>query len=283
MKQLTHNNHFKFGYNSEFWNERKSVFDIWHTDYDVCNTIPDTFINENIKAANLIRESTSLPIYIFYSGGINSEIVLKTFKKAKIDFKVVLLKFKKDYNLHKLFWAKKYLDANQIQYVTIELDLKEFFINEALYYVHAGQVIDAEIPAKLWLINQIDGYPVFGNSLQIKNYRGKRCLAERESKASIARYLIKTNREGCPNFFHYTPSQILSFIQHKENMLDDYKYQIYSKYYDIERRHEYTGYELLKQTEFYQKFQKSLYNLYSFNYDINHIELSSIISKLSPP
>ena len=84
MKTLTYKNHFKFGYNSDWYNLRQSEEDIWHIKYGRCERDPLDFRSECVNAAKLIRESTNLPIYVCFSGGVDSEIVVRSFMEANI-------------------------------------------------------------------------------------------------------------------------------------------------------------------------------------------------------
>ena len=82
--ELSQNNHFKFGYNGAWFNERSEDRDQWIVSYGRCSREPEDWRSECLETARLIQSSTSKPINVLFSGGIDSEVVLQSFMFAGI-------------------------------------------------------------------------------------------------------------------------------------------------------------------------------------------------------
>ena len=104
----THKNHFKFGYWSDtggphwFLPPDGTEELTWTVDFGFCEYKPTNFKDECYRAARLITDSTTEIPNIMFSGGNESEVVVRSFMDQEIPFKVSILKFKKNLNLNHL-------------------------------------------------------------------------------------------------------------------------------------------------------------------------------------
>ena len=124
--QLTFNNHFKFGYNGEWFNQRQSPDDKFIAKFGRAESIL-TFSDAGVDASRKIAMSTDRPIYVCTSGGIDSEIVVKFFLKAKVNFTVAMLEFKNKENEHDLKYAYKLCDALGLRYKKFVFDVDNWY------------------------------------------------------------------------------------------------------------------------------------------------------------
>ena len=72
---------------------------------------------------------------VYYSGGLDSEIVIQSFRLASIDYCPILftLTWQGDIiNGHDLEWAHKFLSENSISYIDRTLDIREFWESEQI-------------------------------------------------------------------------------------------------------------------------------------------------------
>ena len=92
-------------------------------------------IDNTVKA---ISQSTSKPIYIGFSGGIDSEVVINSFIKNNIPFKVLIVEFSNDLNKHDIDFAKEYCNNNNISYISVPLNVNYFFTEGVDRYVAQG-------------------------------------------------------------------------------------------------------------------------------------------------
>jgi hypothetical protein len=269
MPQLTHHNHFKFGYNNAAFTWRRDVNDRWFVKYGRCAREPLRFDEECRETARLIRASTSDSLHVLFSGGVDSEVALRSFIEAKIPVRVAILRFADDLNIHDISWAVIICEALGVPYTFYDLDLVEFWKGEAKRYAEATYCVSPQLLSTMWLIDHIRGYPILGSAecLFVKHgaaafqggitdYEKTRWdLWEKERIAAWYRIFMVKGREGCPGFFQYTPEIMLSYVRDPmvQDLLNDkfegefttegIKAKVYEQYWPLQKRVKYTGFE----------------------------------------
>lgn len=256
MKELTYKNHFKYAYNGENFTFRKNPDDIWSISFGKCERPVLDFKTECLKAAEYICNNTNLPIIIMFSGGIDSEIILRTFLEIGAEVTAVTLQLNNNLNYHDIKYAIEVCEELKAPHKIFQLDIFDFFQNMLPYYIEHIAPILPVYCVMLWLIDQLDGqYVITGNGvLPIIRHNDLLYLVEKELYLVISRYCILNNLEGAPEFFHYSPEMMLSYLNEVVNILKTstipasvlIKYDIYKKFWpDIKQRKKYTGFEKL--------------------------------------
>jgi hypothetical protein len=269
MQPLTHNNHFKFGYNNEWFRFRQSPDDRWMVRYGACQRPVGNFRDECHATARLIRDSFDEPLTVLFSGGADSEVVLRSFYEQGIPCKVAICQFANKLNLHDVGYAVECCQQLGIQFDLIPLDI-EWFLDGAYWpYAEASQSRSPELCSTMWLADQVDGIPIMGSG---ECYLVKRIpatyvdgaspytktpwdLYERELIAGWYRHFMRTGRKAVPAFFQYTPEIMLSFLREDRvvDLVNDRligkrstvtsKLGIYQKYFPLADRKKFSGYE----------------------------------------
>ena len=275
---LSHQNHFKFGYNGEWFRLRQSPDDVFSVRYGRCETEPGSFFEESVRAARLIGEAADAPIHVLFSGGVDSEVTMLCFLTAKVPVTAAIMRFANDINQHDIAYAVRFCERHYIPYRFYDLDIEAFFRERLLEYTVPVRCNAPMMAATMWLVDQIDGYPVLGQGecLLIRPQQKQRlpiaritsyydviflqdqwALQESESANAWYRHFLLRGRTGAPGFFQFTPGQILSYLrdphvvsklaepEHKAN--DEWKLWVYQQYFDLETRPKYTGYEPIAQ------------------------------------
>lgn len=276
MHQLTHRNHFRFGYNGEAFNFRTSPDDSWWVTYGKSEWQPRDWRTECIETARLIRSNTNLPIHVMFSGGIDSEVVVRSFHAAGIPICAAILRFKDDLNLHDIRYAVDSCEALAIPYRFYDLDLLKFWEAEVYEYAARTYCLSPQLCSTMWLVDQIDGYPVMGSA---ECYLVKRLpegyqpgispyerspwdMYEKELIAAWYRHFQIRDREGAPGFFQYNPENMYAFLVDKtiQDLVNDRipgkcssmssKLGIYQRYWpELVSREKYTGFELVQEQD----------------------------------
>jgi len=263
MKSLTYKNHFKFGYNGKYFNFRKSPDDIWNVKYGRCGRYPFDFRTECVNAAKLIKESTDLPIYVLLSGGIDSEIVARSFIEANIPITCIIARFDGLLNEYDVGHAFKFCTRYDIPYEVYDVNIIDFWKNDLMKYAIKTNCISPQLPVIMWLSDQVNGHVVLGSGecYISKNEKSIWELWEKEKIASWYRHFLVSDKEGTPGFFQYTPELILSFItdqvisdminlNHESSSYYE-KNKIYDKYWvNLTKRSIYTGFEKYKEMDY---------------------------------
>lgn len=271
---LSYQNHFKFGYNNEC-RLRQSPDDVFTIGYGQCTTEPGSFAEASIRAAKLIGETADAPIHVLFSGGADSEVTMRSFLAAKVPITAAIMWFAGDLNLHDVGYAVRFCQKHQVPYQIHEIKILKFFEEVVWDYTTAVRCNTPMMAATMWLVDQIDGYPVLGQgecyllrpellrphrleNAKITSFRDvtftedQWALQESESVNGWYRHFLRRGRSGVPGFHQYTPEQILAYLDDPmvvqrltpENKSSEaWKLAMYQQHFPLADRPIYSGYE----------------------------------------
>lgn len=98
-----------------------------------------TFKEECIRTAHYIKDQAgNKPLYVALSGGIDSEVVCRSFIEAGIPFTAFTVKFSNNLNYHDIRYVDKFCKDYNIPLETIEIDPHEFFQSGIEKYINQG-------------------------------------------------------------------------------------------------------------------------------------------------
>jgi hypothetical protein len=230
--------------------------------------------------ASVARDYFSEPFDVLFSGGIDSEIVLRTFKDLGISHNTFIFRYKNGYNKFDVDSAIEISKCLNIPYKVIDFDLENFFENEAFDFFQKSGCLNAPRLAHLKFFDFLDNIPVMGESepywkrLLKGDYSRKSewkfSMSESFNTSKI--YLHSTGRDQLCNWYEFTPQVISAYNKHPfvKNLLDD---KIYGKqsnwssrvlihkeiWPDIKEKPKLTGFEVDKipgiHPEFINNFQ----------------------------
>lgn len=87
---------------------------------------------ESIKAAQAIRAGTDKEIVVLYSGGLDSEWTMESFRCAGIKVTALRVVYANGGNDHDMFWANRYLKrTNHESVIDYQLDLADWYRSDA--------------------------------------------------------------------------------------------------------------------------------------------------------
>lgn len=300
MFQYTADNHFKFGYNKIWYIDRVGPKDKWSVEYGRAERPVQNFRIECIAAASRIYEQREgLPIDILFSGGSDSEIVLRSFLELKIPMNVHIMRYDNYVNAHDWSYAYVICQNLNIKPIFHDLDLVKFWESgDCMQYADVSKCVSPQLLAHMWLMDQVDGIPVMGSGESYTarlDISGKRTvefnednygrhtpwvLYEREKIASWYRYPMKKGRPAVPGFFQYSPELMLSFLTddislklHANECVGKLsnkssKFDIYRRYWpELIDRKKWSGFETVLDFDrpLRQKL-RSLYKDYEYEY-----------------
>ncbi len=278
MFSYTHNNHFRFGYDGEWFNLPDDHHQEMCVDYGQCQRRPASFPEEcRVAAKHISGNPHRLLPNLCFSGGIDSEIMVRIFLEENLPFKITILKFENDLNLHDISFAIAYCEARGLDYELLYLDVEAFFRSHRfLEIADKTKCVSPQICAHIWMISQMDEFPVFGcgEGCVVKTVPDDYVpgeseylpsewhLYESEKQMAMYRYCIETGRIAVPGFFRYTPQQLYTFLDNpvvKELVADKRigklssqtsKCEIYQHWFpDIQTRPKFHGFERIPQIE----------------------------------
>ena len=94
--------------------------------FNACSRPPMSWSDEVDSTAKAIAASTDKPLYVFLSGGIDSEMVARAFLDNGIPFNAITLKHKQGTNRHDTRWADEFCKTHNITQEILELDTDQF-------------------------------------------------------------------------------------------------------------------------------------------------------------
>lgn len=245
--------------------------------YDSNNTVRTDFyescsfiVNKKTKIANTLKQSMTqavqlLPnkVGVFYSGGIDSEIIILEMLQNNIKPTLYFIDFK--YNYHDKEFAIKFCNKHKLKLNCIDIDIDKFLKSNIFDYVVYG-VADIATPLNFYarsfitedigMISGVGDPPLYKTLVQIIPEVKREWAIGISENSEVARYFYykKNYPNDIPLFYRYTPELIVSYLLDKDTLdivknekyklsIKSTKHKILKKFYDIEDRPKYTGFE----------------------------------------
>lgn len=250
---------------------------------------------EAVSNARYIKSKTDKPIIVALSGGIDSEVVCRSFLRAGIDFSVLTVKHKNNSNEHDIAYAERFCKTFNIKQTIIEVDPFILFGNDNIEnYIGQGYIANNIFRyLQLFLlktIHEMGGCAVLGGGEQLyRNVDDVICLKYTEDFLLTLEWIKNNNILHFPYFFQTTPEMMSSYLEHElvKLLTSNPKYYrcpenggfspekviiYHSAFSDMDRRRKYHGFENI--VDFRLKQQKML--LDRFPQKILHIPISNI-------
>lgn len=222
----------------------------WISHLGKCKRKPFSFKDECINAAREICSRTDKTVYVFASGGRDSLFALHCFKEAGVNFKALIMDWN-ELNIHDNQHSRALCKE-----LNIDIELIPFDI---LSYIESGNLYNTAKELKCWahqippiieIIKQLDGIPVLCNGDPFfVNFSNQRFWYDLEVLHVFRKWMVNNKINGIPEFYKYTPEQILSF---SNELVDDgsssrdIKYNLYNTYYNFSVNKKYDGWEMLE-------------------------------------
>lgn len=280
--ELSKNNHFRYGFNGEAFNFRTQPTDQWWVSYGPCQREPLSFREECLLAAKDIEKAArGQPIWVLFSGGVDSEVALQSFYHAGVPVKAAILRFEDDLNEHDIRYAFSACQKLQIPYQVFDLRVRDFWKGIGFDYARRTQCTTPQLITTMYLVDQLEGFVVLGSGecyltkIVPEDYQpgispyepSSWQMWEREKIASWYRHFQVRGRAGAPGFFQYTPELILSYL--KDPFVADLannrrigklstktsKLAIYQQHFELEDRPKFTGFEKLQEEDHFYRSQ----------------------------
>ena len=169
---------------------------------------------ELLENTKVIRDSFNEPFDLLFSGGIDSEIVLRCHVELKIPINVFIFKYENDYNCHDVRHALRICEDLNVTPTVIDFDLAKFFETDAYDIWKMGYFHKAGMLPHMKMIEYLDNIPVLGlgqPDWSFKDSKWQFNLNESDHSQSI--YGVAINRLMLACWFEYSPEVILSHMQ----------------------------------------------------------------------
>lgn len=182
---------------------------------------PLSFHDECVETAKKMAASTTRPIMVALSGGIDSEVVCRSFLLAGVDFTAVSFRYVTDgkvENGHDLHYAKKFCSKYGVKHLILDIDMVDFFARGLDRYIEQGYCTPR--PFRYLMMHYIETIDRLGGTAVL-------CLGEQVytrvngilSHVHHAGYFNtlewcrKNNKRHFTHFFLATPEIVGSYLQ----------------------------------------------------------------------
>lgn len=221
---ITHNNHLQFGWGNGTFNFDNKFGEFW-VKYGSVEYQPASFREECVSAAKLIGESSDKPILVCFSGGLDSEIMVRSFQEAGVPFEVAIMKFKYRHddhiNEHETKRAFEIAIEDNIVCHTMTVDIEDYFKNSLPELCKQYRTNNWSKLLVTEMIKHFSNYHcVIGDGkmmLQRHKTNGRRGLTGlylEEELVNVAAIEVarQTGTTVTNRFFMYTPELMLSWL-----------------------------------------------------------------------
>jgi len=187
--------------------------DSWSISLKACQRPVKTFHEELLANAEIIRSLSDRPIYLMYSGGMDSEYILDIFLSLKIPITPVIVKLS-NYNTYDVEFANKYCQSKSINPIIIDIDFDHFVTSGK--FLEIATDIECPVyqyPSIFYAAEKLDGIILKGSDEpHFAKVNNEWVFDEMERIYTVSRWYEKRNIEGTPAFLNWTAETLLSFM-----------------------------------------------------------------------
>jgi hypothetical protein len=222
MIYTSEKNWYKWGYDDTGWFGRKSADSKLITSYSCeFNGNVDSFENELLNAArSTLDHYPNLKPSIFFSGGVDSEMILRAYLKIGADPKVYIVKYENDYNSYDVNIALEVCRNLCVDYDIIDFNLENFYLNDAEQISDLSQIDRPRALPHIKFTENVDGLIILGQS-DLTWYRtdddytkqGTWLVKDLEHDLGGDKYNLLIDRPAIYQWWKWTPGLIISYTR----------------------------------------------------------------------
>jgi hypothetical protein len=225
MIETSLNNWYQWDYNN---NPRRSdVTEQFNTTFNAMslkvNSFKDALL---VNAKSTADYSAGKRLGILFSGGSESELLVRLYQEIGKDFIAYIFRYENDINLYDVSYAVTIAESLNIPYKIIDFNLKQFYLNDAEQISELAQVDRPRALPQLKFLDYIDEVAIAGASdptwyrpsddySKKVNWR----MCDFEHDIGWSKYVKETNRPAIMEWFKWTPEMVVGFT--KSNWFHD--------------------------------------------------------------
>lgn len=236
---FTNNNHLKYWIGNRLYGSRQECYEkyrvaVGQIDPDYYRT--SNYQQEQRRTADLIHKDYGNDFVVMFSGGTDSEIVLRSFLSIGIKPRCIFIKFKDDYNIGDYHIAKSIAEQLGLKLEIFDFDVIDFY--RSGHAAEFAKEIQCRQIAYLTVYNAIRalGLPaVMGGEMLLRRDVKQNAESEwyytfRENEdASAIRFSLKYGIPLVNEWFSYTPEMMSYYLEHpgiQRLVSDKYNYKL---------------------------------------------------------
>lgn len=263
---------FQFGYDNFNSPRKRGVTEEFQVYYHKCSRASGSFREECFKLVGHLQDSYQGKIDLFYSGGADSEVILRSFIELNLSFRPVLIRYNDGLNDHDLEFAETLLETFKLKPTYYDLNIYEFFDQKlAFAFADIAQCCSPMMLPHFWAAEKSakEGrFPVFGYGEPFfirRKGKSEWDSVDGEMDVSMLKFMNHKKIDGVGSFFQGSSELMLSFLRDSfvrdqmENQFTDhldsssFKLEFYKQHYEMQSTpiETYHGFEKLIDLYFY--------------------------------
>lgn len=168
-------------------------------------------------AASTLEHYPNIRPTILFSGGVDSELVLRSYIGIGASPKVCIIRYENDYNIYDVSYAVTICALLNVEYSIIDFNLKKFYENDAEKISELAQIDRPKALPYCKFIELIDGLPIMGEGdpywvrlTDDYTVKGEWRFRELETFIGWYKYALHLNKDSVVQFFKWAPGIVLS-------------------------------------------------------------------------
>lgn len=185
-----------------------------------------------LAAASTLDHYPGLRPSVFFSGGVDSELILRSYINIGANPEVFIVRYENDLNLYDVSFAITVCEVLNVRYNLIDFNLRRFYENDAVAISEIAQIDRPRMLPHLKFTEVADGLIIVGHS-DIAWHRPSDDYSEKveweaidfEHDLGCDKYNIAMNRPAVYQWWKWTPGLVLSYMNldwFKKLMNDEY-------------------------------------------------------------
>jgi hypothetical protein len=222
-----------------------------------------SYYEELLENGRAIYELFNEPLSLLFSGGVDSEVVLRVYLDLKIPIKVYIFKYKNNYNIIEFTHAVAECEKLNVTPIIIDFDLEKFFENEAYDFMLKTYAMGPGWLPHMKMTEFVDGIPIIGSGEPYFRRTSRDWTTSHpwvyqidEHSHHWAVYHTVIGRKTITDWYEYSPELLVSFskLPYVQNLINDRirgklstetsKVLIHQAYWpDLQQRQKLVGFE----------------------------------------
>jgi hypothetical protein len=217
------NNWYQWQYGDEPLFGRQTSNLPFNTFYSKSDVRIGSFKEELQKAAkSTLDHYPGLKPCIFFSGGVDSELILRAYLDIGANPEVYIVRYENDLNIYDVSYAITICTILKVEYNLIDFNLQQFYENDAEKIAEDAQIDRPRMLPHIKFTECADGLIIVGHS-DIRWYRPHDDYTKKatwlaqdfEHDIGCDKYNILHNRPAIYQWWKWTPGLVISYTQLK--------------------------------------------------------------------
>jgi hypothetical protein len=230
------NNWYQWKYDNDMFGRRANRDQTLHTMYTRSNIVVNNFKEEMLLAAKSTMDHYArLRPCVFFSGGSESDLVLRAYKDIGSNPIAYIIRYENDLNIHDVSYAITICLMLNVEYKLIDFQLFKFYKNDAELISEIAQIDRPRALPHLKFLDFVEdtefavygiGDPRWARSHDDYTKSASWILIDQEHDTGWDKYLVHKGIPAIAQWFKWTPGLVLSYTRLNwfQNLLSDQYY-----------------------------------------------------------